>query len=176
MYDCKIPYIPSRLHWNGRPTIKEFYLNEELYWRCKPAIDLPYQEISLTDVSHNRQGNPDKILSNSDDVLWNTDENKDFEKYDYDVIVLKIKELLPDSIFVKEFNMDDISVCMSLLHQPINCNYSHTIFRFVYQSNIEVTFDNYKETLGHKRAKKVRNLCKLELQKMRIRRELRVNL
>lgn len=104
-----------------------------------------------------------------------TDENKDFEKYDYDVIVLKVKELLPDGTFAKEFNLDDIKVCMSLLHEPINCNYAHTIFKFVYQTNIEVTFDNYKETLGHNRAKKVRNSCKLKLQEMMIRRELRLN-
>lgn len=70
MYDCKIPYIPPKLHWNGRPTISEFCIDEELYWRCKPEIGLPYQEISLTDVSHNRQGNPDKVLSDFDDVLW----------------------------------------------------------------------------------------------------------
>ena len=91
------------------------------------------------------------------------------------MIVLKIKELLSDNRFAKEFNEDDVHVYMSLLHEPINCNYAHTIFKFIYQVNIEVTFGNYKETLGHKRAKKVRSACKLELQKMRIRRELRLN-
>lgn len=176
MYDCKIPYIPSKLHWNGRPTISEFYHDEELYWRCKPEIgEFPYNGISLTDISHNRQGNPNEALSDLDDVLWNTDENKDFERYNYDVIILKIKELLPNSTFVKEFNMDDINVCMSLLHEPIICNYAHTIFKFIYQASIEVTFENYKETLGHKRAKKVRNLCKLKLHEMIVRRELRIS-
>jgi hypothetical protein len=137
--------------------------------------DFPYNEISLTDISHNRQGNPNEVLSDLGDVLWNTDANKEFERYDYDVIVLKIKELLPNSTFVKEFRMDDITVCMTLLHEPINCNYAHTIFKFIYQTSIEVTFENYKETLGHKRAKKVRSLCKLKLHEMVIRRELRIN-
>jgi hypothetical protein len=175
VYDCKIPYIPSKLHWNGRPIIKEFYLEEELYWRCKPETDLPYQEISLIDISHNRQGSIKNIISDSIDVLWNIDENKSFEKYEYDIIVLKIKELLPNNTFVNEFEMDGIHISMNLLHEPINCNYSHTIFKFIYQNSVEVTFENYKETLGHKKAKKVRSLCKLKLQAMILRRELRLS-
>ena len=114
-------------------------------------------------------------MSDLEDVLWNTDDNKDFERYDYDVIILKVKELLTNNTFVKEFSNEGINVSMSLLHEPISCNYAHTIFKFVYQASIEVTFENYKETLGHKRAKKVRNLCKLKLHEMIVRRELRIS-
>ncbi len=76
---CDLPHIPERLHSKGRPTLEEFFIEEELYWRCKPEIDLPYQEISLTEISHNRQDKSENPLSISTDVLWNTDKTKDFE-------------------------------------------------------------------------------------------------
>jgi hypothetical protein len=175
---CDLPHIPERLHTKERPALEEFFIEEELYWRCKPEIDLPYQEISLTEISHNRQGKSDDSLSISTDVLWNTDKNKNLEKYEYDVIVLKIKELHSDFNYIKEFteaiNEEEVSVIIQLLHDPIACNYAHSIFRYTYKGTL-VTFENYKETLGHKRAKKLRTHCKLEFQAMILRRELRLN-
>ncbi|MEY4540304.1 MAG: hypothetical protein RLZZ306_2061 [Bacteroidota bacterium] len=178
MNNCDQPHIPERLHTKERPALEDFFIEEELYWRCKPEIDLPYQEISLTEISHNRQGKLDNLFSIATDVLWNTDKNKDFEKYEYDIIVLKIKELCFDSKYVKEFketiNKEEILIIIELLHDPIACNYAHSIFRYTYKGII-VTFENYKQTLGHKRAKRLRTHCKLELQAMILRRELRLN-
>jgi hypothetical protein len=175
---CDLPHIPERLHTKKRPVLEHFFIDEELYWRCKPEIDLPYQEISLTEISHNRQGEPNNPFSISADVLWNTDKNKDFEKYDYDVIVLKVKELHSDFKYSKEFkeiiNEEETSIIIHLLHQPIVCNYAHSVFRYIFKGII-VTFENYKETLGHKMAKRLRTHCKLELQAMILRRELRLN-
>jgi hypothetical protein len=174
---CELPHIPERLHRKERPVLEEFFIEEELYWRCDPEIDLPYQSISLVDVSHNRQGKEDNPFSIPSDVLWNTDKNKNFEKYEYDIIPLKIKELL-DGRYFKEFkeiiNDEEVSVVIHLIHDPITCNYAHSIFRFTY-NNITVTFENYKQTLGHKRARTLRNLCKLEIQAIIIPRELRLN-
>ena len=178
MNNCDLPHIPKRLHTRGKPILKEFFIEEELYWRCKPEIDLPYQEISLTEISHNRQGKSNNPLSIPTDVLWNIDRNKDFEKYDYDVIVLKIKELNPDFNYAKEFkeiiNGEETSVIVELLHNPIACNYAHSIFSYIYHNTV-VTFENYKQTIGHNKAKRLRTLCKLELQAMILRRELRLN-
>lgn len=172
---CTLPYIPERLHTKEKPALEEFFIGEELYWRCKPKIELPYFAITLSNVSHNRQGHSENIISESLDVLWNTDPDEDFEKYDYDIVVLKIKELLPNHTFSKQFEEDSYKVSMSLIHEPINCNYAHTIFKFIFQLDTEVTFENYKQTLGHKKAKKVRSLCKLKLHEMIIRKELRIN-
>lgn len=177
MNTCDLPHIPERLHTKERPALENFFIDEELYWRCKPEIDLPYQEISLTEISHNRQGKSDNPLSIATDVLWNTDKSRDFVKYEYDVIVLKIKELHSDFNYIKEFNETvsdkDLSVIIQLIHDPIACNYAHSVFR--YKCNgIIVAFENYKETLGHKRAKRLRIHCKLELQAMILRRELRL--
>jgi hypothetical protein len=175
---CDLPHIPERLHTQQRPVLEEFFIEEELYWRCKPEIDLPYQEISLTEISHNRQGNSDNPFSISTDVLWNTDRNKDFEKYEYDIIVLKIKELNPDSNYTKEFKEmageEELKVLVQLIHDPIACNYAHSIFRYIYDGLI-VTFENYKQTIGHNRTKRLRIHCKLELQAMILRRELRLS-
>lgn len=171
---CTLPHIPERLHTKERLALKEFFIDEELYWRCKPKIELPYSAITLSDVSHNRQGHSENIISESLDVLWNIDASKDFEKYEYDIVVLKIKELLPNHTFSKQFEEDNYKVSMSLIHEPINCNYAHTIFKFIFQLDTEVTFKNYDDTLGSKKAKKIRSLCKIEIQKMIIRKELRL--
>lgn len=177
---CNLSYIPDYLHWKGRPIISSFYLNEELYWRTLPnANDLPYASISLTDVSHNRQGPISSVISFCSDVLYNTDEQKDVTKLDYDVTILAIKELLPDNTFSKKINQGDVSVTMCLEHDPIPCNYAHTIFKFFFQDKIHVTFQNYEKTLGDKKnkdIKKIRTQCRLEIQAMIIRKELRINL
>lgn len=85
---CTLPHIPERLHTKERLALEEFFIGEELYWRCKPEIELPYFEIKLSDVSHNRQGHSENIISESLDVLWNIDMSKGFEKYEYDVVVM----------------------------------------------------------------------------------------
>ncbi len=83
-----------------------------------------------------------------------------------------------DFNYMKEFkeqvNEEEVSIIVQLLHDPIACNYAHSIFRYTYKGII-VTFENYKETLGHKIVKRLRIHCKLELQAMILRRELRLN-
>lgn len=170
---CSLNHIPSRLHESGRKMSGRFYLNEEVYRRCPThQIDVPFATITLSDISLNRQGKPNKKpISYSQDVLLNciscnpTHANES-------IVILKIKRLLKDKTFNKKIHNGTDTLQIKLLHTPITCNYSHTVFELKLNETI-ITFDNYDKTLGKKVHKKLRADCRLEIAKMIIRREIR---
>ena len=68
---CNLHYIPTKLHTNDKPIIDKFEIGEKLFYRCKPELLCkPYDNISLRDISHNRNFNDDKNLG-SENVFFN---------------------------------------------------------------------------------------------------------
>jgi len=177
---CELVHIPPRLHYNDRPLINEFHLEEEIYRRSKlEAIDFPFASITLADISVNRQGNPASPLSVEEDVLFNTvnTDGEDVPKYRQGIVVLLVKELLGDNTFKREFLGTDkqgnaVLLELHLKHKPVPCNYVHCVFELVYNGEV-VTMANYKETLN--KCKEVRDNCRLAIHQMIIRREIRIN-
>lgn len=177
---CDLAHIPPRLHYNDRPLLDEFHIGEEIYRRSKlEAIEHPFAAISLADISVNRQGNPQSPLSVHDDVLFNTvhSEGEDVPKYRQGVVVLEVKELLGDNTFKKEFHGQDkqgnpVILELHLKHRPIPCNYVHCVFELIFNGEV-VTMANYKNTLD--KYKELKNNCRLAIQQMIIRREIRIN-
>lgn len=186
---CILHYIPPHLVKNGREPLALFYIGEFLYYRCEEAVKLnPFDSISLVDLSNNRSGSQANFLSYPEDVLYNTNPTalKPQEKFDkLSIVCLEIVELENNS-YRKEFkepvnlpipNPTNIqqNVCViNLKHKPIECNYSHCTFEFHFNT-IEVTFENYKTTLGAKANKIIRTKCKQEISKMIIKEVIRVN-
>lgn len=166
MGDCKIPYIPERLHRKDRGLIEEFYNDELLYRRSKKSeVNSPFQ-ITLTDLSVNRQGAQTCILSEADDVLFSLDLDDENVTY-IGMEVVKMKVLNVDNQY-KTYRFVDGPVKMQLLHNPLDCNYSHSVFRVWYNDQI-ITFGNWNESLGVKSARGYRTLLRNELGKMIIR-------
>lgn len=163
---CDLEHIPARLHHNDRPILNTFYIDEEVYRRSKKeALEYPFASITLADISVNRQGNPLSPLSLEDDVLFNTVTNngKDVPKYEQGYVVLKIKELLADQSFRKDFSDVDkegnpVLLELHLKHSPVACNYVHCVFELIY-NGIVVTMENYKQTLD--KCKALKNHCRL---------------
>jgi hypothetical protein len=172
---CSLEHIPTRLHRHGRKVCNRFYLNEEIYRRCPTnLVDAPFATITLSDISINRQGKPIKRpFSLEDDVLYNTvDKSGDnVPKYNETVVILKIKRLLRDHSYRKVFILNGNILMMYLKHDPIPCNYAHTVFEFVLNNEI-VTFQNYSNSLGRRALKRLREDCRLQIAKMIIRREI----
>lgn len=187
---CLLKYIPPHLLSNGRDPLSFFSIGEYLYYRCEEAVKSnPFDAISLVDLSNNRSGTQANFISFPEDVLYNTNPTvlKPEEKFDkLSIACLEIVELNDDNNYIKEFkepvnlpvpNPTNIqqNVCViNLKHKPIECNYSHCTFEFHF-NNTEVTFDNYKTTLGAKANKIIRTKCKLEISKMIIKELLRIN-
>lgn len=190
---CHIPYIPKYLHSDGRQNIDEFYLEELLFRRCnRGRRQDPFDDISLVDLSMNRGGPPNgQHLCKDEDVLYNTTpEDGKGEKYDMDVSYLRIKELDSDGHYRKELshtqeNQGQLPIQASCLirlrHKMEECNYPHSAFEFYYggveETGTEVTFANYKTTLGRQNRahSALRTMCKHEISKMIVREEVRIN-
>lgn len=179
---CHLPYIPQRLHCNGRPDINQFYLHEYLFRRClEKDKENPFLTISLVDVSVNRSGPPDNILSVPGDVLFNTSPGKygDTERLNMAVTPLQITELTENNNYIKRQtivkelkNQPNEHTCsINLRHKKEECMYPHCAFE-IYYDDIELTFENHDDLIG--RNKHLRTWCKNELAKMIIKEEVRI--
>lgn len=159
MNTCSLAYIPEHLHWNDKPIITDFYHDELLYRRSDiGSYHNPFAKISLVDLSFNRSGAKNEPLCSPQDVLWNIDESKSFQKYDMTVVSLRINKINLDSEYKKTFYFENESTEMQLVHEPCDCNYPHSMFVFNFQGQ-SVCFENYDQTLGGKR-KSIKKLRK----------------
>jgi len=89
-------------------------------------------------------------------------------------VVLKVKELLADFTYSRKFTEGVNTLEMHLKHDPIPCNYVHTVFELVLNGSV-VTYDDYKKTLKKDKYKELKDKCRDELQKMIFRRQLVLN-
>ena len=175
MQECKIPYIPSRLQTNDRPVIEHFEVGECLYMRCKAdALNNPYKDISITELSHNRSGLKENILCNPDDVLYSIKEEEEFEKYESRVVcTLEIIHLTINNSYKKVYtenkNGTIYTGILELLHEPESCMYPHCVFR-VWLNGEKVTYNNYKSTLS--KVQQIKTRMKEELVSMIRRRQV----
>ena len=175
---CSISYIPERLHRNNRPIIDHFEVGECLYMRCKPdVVHNPYMGISITELSHNRQGLSTNYLSIPDDVMYNIDIEKNYEIIpDRVICILKIKSLNAENKYRKVFtqtkNEHQHECVIELLHDPECCMYPHAVFR-VWLDNIRITYDNYEKTIN--KLKEIKQKLKYELASMIVRLEVDQN-
>ncbi len=164
---CDLGYIPGHLKMELKPVVPNFSVGEELFYRADPAkCKIPYDNISLRDISHNRSFMPPS--STLDDVLFNIDPTKNFEKYnDKVVVVLRIASLPNGQTYTKEFKTDDGAsvVVITLKHDPHPCMYPHSVFEITV-NGIIVDSDNYSQTLNTKPLKKVRSRIRQELSSM----------
>ena len=147
---CSLEYIPPRLHTNDRNIIDRFQVGEQLYYRCKGlSCTKPYDNISLYDISHNRNfSDPEKYPTS--DVLFNIIEDNDFQQYDMDTVPLIIRELKEEITFSKEFvshSNPDIRASLTLKHKPVPCMYTHAVMEIIL-NDVIVTKENYKSTIG----------------------------
>lgn len=172
---CLLNYIPQHLHANDRPNIAEFNIGEFLYRRCKiEEIDNPFDSLSLVDISVNRQGFGENILSTPEDVLYNTSQEKypALQRFDMHVSYLEIEEL-NDQLAYEKSNAIEHNECTILLrHKKEECMYCHCAFE-IYYNGTEMTWENYKDSLG--RNSKLKTWCKLELSKMIMKEAVRIN-
>lgn len=179
---CQLDYIPERLKTqDDSPIYDRFALEDILYRRVtQNQVDDPFGNISLTDLSYNIGTILGNEISKSKDVLYSILIEEDFEIYsDYRPLELKIISLNEnecyDKIFVCEKN-GNIKVRIKLQHSPVCCMHPHCVFQFFIiqpdSTETEVTFDNYKVTLGSKIFKYLRNILRQELSLMIIRKEI----
>ena len=173
---CTRPHVPSYLHWDRETVINNFFHNEELYWR-RSKTDLekenPFLSITLADVSVNRSGNSQIFFSNPKDVLINIENESENHYSGFGVLILSVNKNDFDKEPKKKFMENDIDgqiyiVEMHLIHDPIDCNKAHSMFRFKFDGQF-VKFEEYKNSFGKdlpKVIKKLRKSCKDELQKM----------
>ncbi len=169
---CDLPYIPERLHQNGRVSIPSFNVGEFVYRRARPnELENPFAKISLTDISVNRSGR-NQELSIPDDVLFSIRNEEDFEVYtDLEICTLQIKDLNRENQYAKQFSDDEDLLTIKLLHDPVECMYAHSVFEIALNNEI-VTFDNYANTLKAKRHRKLRSQVRQELATMIIQRTI----
>lgn len=153
---CHLRYIPIHLHQNDKPIIKEFAKGEILYYRCKPhKLEFPYNDISLRDISHNRNFGEDAIFR-EDDVMYNVLPENKFEKYnDCNLIKLEINDLTNNITYHKKIiktHEDGYQaiVEITLEHKPIPCMYPHSAFVIVL-NDVIVDEKNYDETINQKK-------------------------
>lgn len=176
MPQCNVTYIPEHLHQQDRTIIPDFFESEKLYWRLgdHPPV-APYSKISLYDISCNRSGE-ENSLSMEDDVLWNIDPNKPFQRYQSEITTLSVRKLAPEtptSITIQNPQPSTgLYVTMSLIHDPLPCNYAHTMFVFDLIDGTRVTKENYSETFQKKPYKRLRQSCRDILHKAVIRKEI----
>ena len=182
---CEISYIPKRLHCNGRDNIEHFYIEEKLYRRSKVEETInPFASITLVDISVNRSGPKNSVLSEPEDVLFNTTPGKyQVEKFgDMAVVALVVKEL-DNNKYIKSRSkitpgiagaQDVTHTCRIELHHDKDepCIYPHSTFK-IFFDDVEQTFDNYNQGLN--RHKQLRNWCRQEIGRMIERKEVRIN-
>lgn len=152
---CDLHYIPDYLHSNGRPIVAKFDIGEELYYRTNPdRLERPYDNISLRDISHNRSFIPK--VGSTDDVLFNILPDEPEQRYNTkSIVTLMIRNLGEHETFSKTYTtryQDDISVGLTLKHDPVPCMYPHSVFEIKY-NGIIVTQANYAETIGKRKNK-----------------------
>lgn len=184
---CILHYIPPRLLPNGRVNHHNFSLGERLYRRCKKEeIENPFDTISLYDLSLNRSG-VDNEYSVREDVLLNTRPSspEDPQRFAMEIAELLIQELSEINEYdvsfsgrraTNEMEGDEVMLNILLRHKLEDCNYSHCAFEFRLDG-IEVTSENYSQTLGHKNSGigKLRLRCRQEIAKMILKGLLRVH-
>src|SRR4051812_16203925 len=125
---CQLNYIPERLHTNNREANEVFYVGELLFFRCPlEKLPNPYLSITLTELSHNRRGIHEAPISESDDVLYNTRSDKNFERHeDTCVITISIVDLDKNNQFDKRFiDKNNNHARIKLLHDPVPCMFPH---------------------------------------------------
>lgn len=147
MCKCKFKHVPKRLHLDDKDIISSFEVGEQIYRRCKPEqIENPFNSISIADVSTNRQGFQENIISVPEDVLINTTSNSPEILDEQVVCVLEITDLLKSGIYFKEFSQtkgDAIHVAaLELVHDPTICMFPHCEFR-VHLNGQQVGINEY---------------------------------
>ncbi len=150
---CGLDYIPLHLKSDELIILPKFHNGEFLFFRCDPEKLIHPYNVSLVDLSHNRNFNNPETFS-PDDVLWNTDENKGFQRYEEKSIV-SLELILEEGIdtIYNRFQScidDDHFVEVVLKHKPIHCNLAHSAFEISYNNNL-VTWENWDDTLGLKK-------------------------
>jgi len=169
MVACTLQYIPEILHTNDRQPIEVFTVGEFMYRRCKPEyLDNPFGNINLTELSHNRSGFGDQILSDENDVLYSIKIYEEIEIYnDQQISTLEIISLNQENKYCKIFEQmkdgNKIIARMDILHDPEPCMLPHCIFR-IWVGDDKITSDNYKVTL--KKFNEIRNKIREELTSM----------
>ncbi len=144
---CNLQHVPERLHKDDKPTINNFEVGEELYFRCtQEELDNPYLKISICELSHNRKGLANNIISEQDDVLINITGEGDpvINKL---VCVLVIKDVDAETgtfnkAFTQNKNQVDNHARIKLIHEPETCMYPHCVFR-VWLNEVIIGYHNY---------------------------------
>ncbi len=165
MQECSLPYIPNRLHSVGKINVDDFNIGEELYYRCNPSDHkAPYNNISLYDISHNRNFSVPNDYP-KEDVLFDINHESDVEIISGKSINTSIiKSLGIGNSICKPIEYDQITAEIKLVHKPLPCMYPHSVFQ-VLVNNIEVNSENYKVILDKKNLvyKNLRRDIRLEL-------------
>lgn len=179
---CNLNYIPERLHHtDDRAKITTYQLNDIIYRRVNRDILTYYGNISLYDLSHNIGTNNGEIISYESDVLFSIREDEDVQSYDDKIVIsLSIVSLTENNTYDKVFHCEQNQVKARCLldHDPVSCMHPHSVFRFFViedDGETEVTADNYKKTLGHKKYKHVRDDMRVEITGMIIKQEISQN-
>jgi hypothetical protein len=151
MQNCNLPYIPIHLHSVGKNIINSFSIGEELYYRCNlNECTKPYQNISLYDVSHNRNFNDCQTYP-KDDVLFNIDPNNPEERVlGKHINTTLIKSLSINNTFEKSLVSEsdkNITAHIKLIHDPNPCMYSHCVFE-ISLNQIVINKQNYSSELN----------------------------
>lgn len=161
MRECLFKHIPSRLYWGESPLCKNFFDKEELYWRSKnykKQYDPPYKYFGditlLVELSVNRSG-INNSFSIPSDVLFCIDETKGFERYPdaHIVVMTTFLKSIPD-LFSFDFNKYKVEI--KLEHDPLNCNYSHSMFRTYFDGDLVCQEKFYELGLDKKKGKQYR--------------------
>lgn len=179
---CELDYIPDRLKsTETSPSYNEFAVNDILYRRVTDLqLENPYGTIKFADLSHNIGTNLGKEVSKSKDVLYSILEDEDFEMYEGKIpLELKVVSLDDEGNYNKVFTCDKNEgkvVRVKLLHTPECCMHPHCVFQFFIidsdGNEIEVTFDDYKKTLGSNSFKFLRDKLRHEFSLMIVRKEI----
>jgi hypothetical protein len=171
MTDCELSHIPKRLHTEDKPIISIFVDGEFLYRRCNLSeSENPYLKISLAELSHNRSGHLDNIISNRKDVLFNISLSEKYSEEIFthgsdglpiDICTLKVEN--PKNVFyqkiIGEFSID-------LIHNPECCMYPHCVIRISKGDEVLKKFEDFKNTLGTNKYKKERQQIRHEIAGM----------
>lgn len=163
---CNLNYIPDHLHTNDKPLIEQFYIGEKLFYRCRPDnLKKPYDNISLYDISHNRDFNDDQTFTEND-VFYNIIEDDAREKYDdLNFASFYIKTLSQgNQTYIKHFTLEDLTAKITLKHAPAPCMYPHSVLE-ISVDDVVINSENYKTELGKKNQKfsALRSLIRQEL-------------
>lgn len=151
--DCRLSYIPEHLHSKGKSKTPFFNVGEKLYYRSKPEnLSRPYDNISLYNISHNRNFN-NELLYPKDNVFFNIDIDDEREIYEnLKIVILEIKDLQNHQTYYKEIvsKIDEsLKAEIILKHYPLPCMYPHSIFE-ISVNNIIIDPKNYEKNLGKK--------------------------